>query len=61
MLYLMSLLSALQASLKDRERGQGMVEYGLIIAAVAIAVIVALFALGPKIGSLFSSTAASLQ
>jgi Flp pilus assembly pilin Flp len=38
-----------------------MVEYGLIIAAVAIAVIVALFALGPKIASLFSSTAASLK
>ena len=61
MLYLMVLLSALQAGLSDRERGQGMVEYGLIIAAVAIAVIIALFALGPKIGSLFSSTAASLQ
>jgi len=38
-----------------------LVEYGLIIAAVAIAVISALFALGPKIGSMFSSTAASLQ
>ena len=61
MLYLMNLLSALQAGLRDRERGQGMVEYGLIIAAVAIAVIVALFALGPKIGSMFSSTAASLK
>ena len=47
--------------LEHRERGQGMVEYGLIIAAVAIAVIIALFALGPKIGSMFSSTAASLQ
>ena len=45
----------------QREHGQGMVEYGLIIAAVAIAVIVALFALGPKIGSLFSRTSASLK
>jgi pilus assembly protein Flp/PilA len=61
MLHLMALLSSLQARLEDRERGQGMVEYGLIIAAVAIAVIVALFALGPKIGSMFSSTAASLK
>jgi pilus assembly protein Flp/PilA len=47
--------------LEQRARGQGMVEYGLIIAAVAIAVLVALFALGPKIASLFSQTAASLQ
>jgi pilus assembly protein Flp/PilA len=61
MLYLMGLLSALQAGTENRERGQGMVEYGLIIAAVAIAVIIALFALGPKIGSMFSSVSTSLQ
>jgi pilus assembly protein Flp/PilA len=54
------MLAALR-SLDREEKGQGMVEYGLIIAAVAIAVIIALFALGPKIGSMFSSTAASLQ
>ena len=42
-------------------RGQGMVEYGLIVAAIAIAVIVALFALGPKIASMFSAVASSLQ
>ena len=61
MLQLMALLASLQAGLADRERGQGMVEYGLIIAAIAIAVIIALFALGPKIGSMFSETAASLK
>ncbi len=49
------------ATLAERRRGQGMVEYGLIIAAVAIAVIVALFALGPQIASLFSNAAASLK
>jgi pilus assembly protein Flp/PilA len=58
---LMAMLLSLQARLEDRERGQGMVEYGLIIAAVAIAVIVALFALGPKISAMFSSTGASLK
>ncbi len=47
--------------LARRRYGQGMVEYGLIIAAVAIAVLVALFALGPQIASMFSSTAASLK
>ena len=42
------------------EEGQGMVDYGLIIAAVAIAVIIAIFALGPKIASMFSQAGASL-
>lgn len=42
-------------------RGQGMVEYGLIVAGIAVVVIVALFALGPKIASMFSSVASSLQ
>ncbi|HLI25912.1 MAG TPA: Flp family type IVb pilin [Chloroflexota bacterium] len=51
----------LQTQLAEYESGQGMVEYGLILAAVAVVVLVALFALGPKIASLFSQTAASLQ
>ena len=37
---------------KDEE-GQGMVEYGLIIGLIAIVVIVALVALGPKLRDLF--------
>lgn len=36
------------------EEGQGMVEYGLIIALVAIVVIAALVILGPKIGNIFN-------
>jgi pilus assembly protein Flp/PilA len=39
--------------LKD-ENGQGMVEYGLIIALIAIVVIAALTILGPKIAKLFN-------
>jgi len=39
--------------LKD-ENGQGMVEYGLIIALIAIVVIAALTILGPKIAQLFN-------
>ena len=39
--------------LKD-ENGQGMVEYGLIIALIAIVVIAALTILGPKIADLFN-------
>ncbi len=37
------------------ENGQGMVEYGLIIALVAIVVIAALALLGPKIKGIFTS------
>ena len=37
------------------ENGQGMVEYGLILALIAIVVIVALVALGPKIKNVFQS------
>ena len=37
---------------KDEE-GQGMVEYGLIIGLIAVVVIVALVALGPKIRDMF--------
>ena len=36
------------------EDGQGMVEYGLIIGLIAIVVIVALAALGPKIAAMFN-------
>lgn len=42
--------------LKD-ENGQGMVEYGLIIGLIAIVVIVALVALGPKIRDMFQKSA----
>ena len=38
---------------KDEE-GQGMVEYGLIIGLIAVVVIVALVALGPKVRDLFN-------
>lgn len=44
-----------------REKGQGLVEYALIIVLVAIVVIVALSALGPIVGDVFSQIAASLQ
>jgi pilus assembly protein Flp/PilA len=61
MYQLMMLRESLRARLARREEGQGMVEYGLIIAAVALAVIIALFALGPKIASMFSEAGASLS
>jgi pilus assembly protein Flp/PilA len=38
-----------------RARGQGLVEYALIIALVAVVVIGILILLGPAIGSIFSN------
>ena len=49
------------ASLKYREDGQGMAEYGLILAGVALLAIVAVFLLGPKIGTLMNKVGSSLS
>jgi pilus assembly protein Flp/PilA len=38
-----------------RERGQGLVEYALIIALIAVVVIGILILLGPAIGNIFSN------
>ena len=43
------------------EKGQGMVEYGLIIALVAIAVIAAVILLGDNIKGIFERTADALS
>ena len=43
-----------------QERGQGLVEYALIIVLVAIVVIAALMVLGPIIGNTFSTISKSL-
>ncbi len=50
----------LRLALRDEE-GQGMVEYGLIIALVAIVCIAALVILGPKIGNIFNMAGNSLN
>lgn len=39
----------------NEESGQGMVEYGLILAGIAVVVIVVIFTLGGKIKALFKS------
>ena len=43
------------------ESGQGMVEYGLIIALIAIVVIGVLSGLGNKIGEIFQSATKELE
>ena len=47
--------------IKQDRRGQGMVEYALIIALVAIVVIAALALLGPRIASVFTQTDEELE
>jgi pilus assembly protein Flp/PilA len=44
-----------------QEKGQGLVEYALILVLVAIVVIAALMILGPVIGNIFSTINQSLQ
>jgi len=44
-----------------KEKGQGLVEYALILVLVALVVIVALLVLGPTIGNAFSLINSSLS
>ncbi|WKY48736.1 Flp family type IVb pilin [Eubacteriaceae bacterium ES3] len=43
------------------EEGQGMVEYGLIIAGVALAAMAAIWLLGPQISDLFTQITTQLS
>ncbi len=45
----------------SKEKGQGLVEYALILVLVAIVVIAALMILGPIIGNVFSKLNSSLN
>ena len=53
-------VTAIRSYFPEREEGQGMVEYGLIIALVAVVAIAGLIILGPAVGSLFSSLGTSV-
>ncbi len=44
-----------------REKGQGLVEYALILVLVALVVIAAMLILGPTIGNAFSMINSSLS
>jgi len=50
----MYLMSYFLTWLRSREEGQGLVEYALILALIAVVVIVVLLILGPQIGRVFS-------
>jgi pilus assembly protein Flp/PilA len=58
MLELNTYIARRVTALADRargQRGQGMVEYGLILVLVSIAVVVALTALGGQLNSVFNT------
>ena len=44
-----------------RARGQGLLEYGLIIIAVALTVIVLIFFFGAQVASMFTRSRASIR
>jgi Flp pilus assembly pilin Flp len=48
-------------ALRHRSEGQGLVEYGLIIASIAILLIIAMLFLAGKIDNLFSETGTSVE
>lgn len=50
---MMNLFINFLMQMKNNKKGQGMVEYGLIIGLIAIVVIVALTAMGGKLDDIF--------
>jgi pilus assembly protein Flp/PilA len=56
--YISALLSKVR---RDDEEGQTLVEYGLLLALIAIIVIVALIFLGPIVSRIFQNVGTSLQ
>ena len=49
------------AALRDREEGQTITEYALIIASIAVLLIIAMLFLAGKIDNLFSDTGSSVE
>jgi pilus assembly protein Flp/PilA len=56
----MSWRSSIRSRFPEREEGQGMVEYGLIITLVSVAAIAGLIILGPKVAAMFTALGASV-
>jgi pilus assembly protein Flp/PilA len=54
-------ISTLLSRLRRDEEGQTLVEYGLLLALIAIIVIVALVFLGPIVSQIFQNVGTNLQ
>lgn len=46
---------------RPRDEGASLVEYGLLVALIAVAIVGAIFGLGTQIGSLFDSAKTCIQ
>ncbi|WP_394247960.1 Flp family type IVb pilin [Arthrobacter pityocampae] len=57
---LSTVLHAAKTRLTNEEKGATMVEYGLMVALIAVVVVAALLTLGPKIAGLFTNVAGNL-
>ena len=57
---MMSKLSALIASIRRQDEGQGLAEYALILALIAIIAIVALIFLGGQVSQILSNVGNSV-
>ena len=56
----MSFLTALIASFRNDEEGQGLAEYALILALIAIVGIIALIFLGTQVSTILSKVGSSI-
>ncbi len=56
----MALITALVASIRSEDEGQGLAEYALILALIAIIAIVALLFLGGQISGILSNVGTSV-
>ena len=54
------MISALIASIRNDEDGQGLAEYALILALIAIVAIIALIFLGTQVSTILSKVGASV-
>jgi Flp pilus assembly pilin Flp len=54
-------LQSLVGRLRERQEGQTMAEYALILGGIAVVVIAGILILGPAIRDLFQSTGSSVQ
>jgi Flp pilus assembly pilin Flp len=58
---LLALYQQLLVRLDRRQPGQGLLEYGLILVVCSVAAVVLIMSIGPKVASMFSRAATSLQ
>ncbi len=56
----MALITALVASIRSEDEGQGLAEYALILALIAIVAIVALLFLGGQISGILNNVGTSI-